>query len=101
MFLSRFFGLRHTQTTRPYSPRRRPQVESLEGRQLLTALTLTSPELAGIIGNHAGTNVAAIQGQHIGTNVAAIQGQHIGTNVAAIQGQHIGMTAAIQGNHIG
>jgi hypothetical protein len=50
-------------------PRRRPQVESLEGRQLLS----------GIVGNHIGTSLSpAIVGNHIGTNVAAIQGQHIG-----------------------
>ena len=57
---------------------RRPLVEDLEGRQLLS----------GIVGNHIGMNVApAIVGNHIGMNVApAIVGNHIGT--PAIQGSH-------------
>ncbi len=58
---------------------RRPIVEDLEGRQLLS----------GIVGNHIGTSVAAIQGAHIGTSVAAIQGAHIGSPM--IVGAHIGM----------
>jgi hypothetical protein len=46
--------------------RRRPLVEALEGRQLLSGFTAT----------------ADIQGAHIGTNVTAdIQGAHIGTNL--------------------
>ena len=53
--------------------RRRPQLEAVEGRMLLS----------GIVGQHIGMSVAA----------SAIQGSHIGTNVAsdAIQGNHIGM----------
>ncbi len=70
--------------TRRLPARRRPIVEALEGRQLLS----------GIVGNHIGN--AMIQGAHIGT--AMIQGAHIGT--AMIQGAHIG-TAMIQGAHIG
>jgi hypothetical protein len=58
---------------------RRPLLEDLEGRQLLS----------GIVGNHIGTSVAAIQGAHIGTSVAAIQGAHVGS--AMIVGNHIGM----------
>jgi hypothetical protein len=57
-------------STRRLPARRRPIVEDLEGRQLLS----------GIVGNHIG--VAAIQGNHIGMSVAAIQGNHIGTSVA-------------------
>jgi purine nucleoside phosphorylase len=70
---------------------RRPQMETVEERMLLS----------GIVGQHIGMAVAtpAIVGQHIGTNVAtdAIQGNHIGTNVAtdAIQGNHIGMAAMV------
>ena len=56
-------------------PSRRPLVEDLEGRLLLT----------GIQGRHIGTSVvSAIVGNHIGVSVSAamIQGAHIGTNVA-------------------
>ena len=81
-------------STRRLQARRRPIVEALEGRQLLS----------GIQGNHIGIvadvqNVLAADfatGEHVKT--AMIQGAHIGT--AAIQGAHIG-TAAIQGSHIG
>jgi hypothetical protein len=69
---------------------RRPLVEALEGRQLLS----------DIVGQHIGSNAAAVQGAHIGTNVAAIQGAHIGTNVAAVQGAHIGM-AELGGGGVG
>ena len=54
---------------------RRPLVEDLEGRLLLS----------GIQGRHIGTSVVpAIVGNHIGMSVSAtmIQGAHIGTNVA-------------------
>jgi hypothetical protein len=70
--------------------RRRPQLETVEGRMLLS----------GIVGNHIGMSVAvpAIQGAHIGSAVAtdAIQGAHIGSVVAtdAIQGAHIGSAVA-------
>ena len=68
---------------------RRPSVEALEGRQLLS----------GIAGRHIGTSVAVAQfrvGSHIGTGVAdAIlkQGDHLGTSVAdgvLRQGGHLG-----------
>ena len=44
-------------STRRLQARRRPIVEDLEGRQLLS----------GIVGNHIGTGVAMIQGAHIGS----------------------------------
>jgi hypothetical protein len=53
---------------------RRPIVEDLEGRQLLS----------GIVGNHIGS--AMIQGTRIGS--AMIQGAHVGSEM--IQGGHIG-----------
>jgi hypothetical protein len=93
MFLSRFFGRQDVRSTRRSQPDRRPLVEALEGRQLLSTFTVTKG-VDAIQGNHIGA--PAIVGQHIGT--PAIVGQHIGT--PAIVGQHIG-SAAIQGNHIG
>ncbi len=63
-------------STRRLPSRRRPVVEALEGRQLLS----------GIVGNHIGVVSDAIQGNHIGYQ--AIQGNHIGYQ--AIQGNHIG-----------
>jgi hypothetical protein len=73
-------------STRRLRARRRPIVEALEGRQLLS----------GIVGNHIGVVSDAIQGNHIGYQ--AVQGAHIGS--AMIQGAHIG-SAMIQGQHIG
>jgi acetyltransferase-like isoleucine patch superfamily enzyme len=100
MSMSRVFVRRDV---RPL-PRRRPLVEALEGRQLLSTFTVTEvappPAQYDVVGNHIGTNVAMIQGNHIGTNVAMIQGNHIGTNVAMIQGNHI-ETNMVVGNHIG
>jgi hypothetical protein len=53
--------------------KRRPLLEAVEGRMLLS----------GIVGQHIGMPVAtpAIVGQHIGSSVAtpAIVGQHIGS----------------------
>jgi hypothetical protein len=94
MLLSRFFRRRDVRSIRRSLPCRRPLVEALEGRQLLSTFTMTKVESPAIVGNHIGTS--AIQGNHIGTS--AIQGNHIGTS--AIQGNHIG-TSAIVGNHIG
>jgi hypothetical protein len=65
-------------STRRLQARRRPIVEDLEGRQLLS----------GIVGNHIGTSVAMIQGNHIGTRVAMVKGGHIGTSVAMVKGGH-------------
>jgi hypothetical protein len=66
------------QADRPAARRprtRRPLVEDLEGRLLLS----------GIQGNHIGTSVdLAIVGNHIGTSISA----------AMIQGNHIGMSAS-------
>jgi hypothetical protein len=81
MLLSRFFGRQNDCTSRRSRLNRRPLVEGLEGRELLSTVAL-------IQGSHIGTN--AVQGAHIGTN--AIQGAHIGTN--AIQGAHIGTNVA-------
>ena len=121
------FPISRRQTDRPHVrlPRaRRPLVENLEGRRLLSGIQgnhigvmSVAPAIVGqhigtaaIQGNHIGT--PAIVGQHIGTSVTqVVQRKHIGTDVApaivgnhigtpAIVGQHIG-TAAIQGNHIG
>jgi hypothetical protein len=59
--------------------RRRPVVEGLEGRQLLSG----------------------IQGNHIGVT-ADIVGNHIGTSVTPeIVGNHIGMAPAVRGGHVG
>ncbi len=74
MFLSRFFGRQKNSVTRGSRPVRRPVVEALEGRQLLSTFAATP----AIVGKHIGT--PAIVGQHIGT--PAIVGQHIGSNVA-------------------
>ena len=71
-------------STRRLQARRRPIVEDLEGRQLLS----------GIQGNHIGV-VAEVQRSLVADSAT---GKHLDT--AAIQGAHIG-TAAIQGNHIG
>ena len=130
MFLSRFFGQSEAPSIRRPSPGRRPRLESLEGRQLLTTFMATNLHSSAIVGQHIG--VAAVAeggggvGQHIG--VAAVAeggggvGQHIGLaavaeggggvgqhiGVAAVAeggggvGQHIGVaTDSIQGNHIG
>jgi uncharacterized protein YwlG (UPF0340 family) len=67
-------------TTRRTQPRRRPLVEALEGRQLLSSFT----------GTVVNTSASLVAGSHIGTNVSSIQGNHIGTNVSEIVGQHIG-----------
>ncbi len=72
MLLSRFFDRQNVSLTHRSKPRRRPVVEALEGRQLLSTVAVTP----AIQGNHIGTN--AIVGNHIGTNIV---GQHIGTGV--------------------
>ncbi len=81
------FAIFSRQTARPSARqaqgRRRPFVEDLEGRQLLSAVNF-------IQGGHTGTGVAAVGGiqseyQKI-VITYAIQGNHIGTNVAAAGG---------------
>jgi hypothetical protein len=59
-------------STRRLQARRRPIVEDLEGRQLLS----------GIVGNHIGMGAPMIVGNHIGTG-AMVQGGHIGTRVVS------------------
>jgi hypothetical protein len=59
MNLMRLFRHGHGSTRRLQA--RRPSVEALEGRQLLS----------GIVGNHIGTSAAMIQGAHIGTGVVS------------------------------
>ncbi len=87
-----------SQSDRPTTQRprlsRRPAMEDLEGRRLLS----------GVVGNHGVGNVAQVEqlrsdivGQHIGTSM--IQGNHIGMS-AGIVGQHIG-TKMVQGGHPG
>jgi hypothetical protein len=71
MRLSQFFGRQRISVPRRSRPVRRPVVEALEGRQLLSTFTVTP----ATNGQHIGTNVV---GNHIGT--PAIQGNHIGTN---------------------
>jgi hypothetical protein len=76
MFLSRLLKRESASLTRRIRTGGRLGVEDLEGRKLLSTLSVT-PD---VVGSHIGSN-AAIVGQHIGTAVAAIQGNHIGTNV--------------------
>jgi hypothetical protein len=71
--LLRFF--RHGNGSNRRLPARRPIVEDLEGRRLLS----------GIQGNHIGI-VAEVQ--KVREVAAAIQGAHIGTNVASADELH-------------
>jgi hypothetical protein len=81
MFLSRFFLRQEARSNLRTHPRRRPLVEAVEGRQLLSTFTATEPGSASaqnaVVGNHIGTN--AIVGNHIG--IETLVGNHIGTNV--------------------
>jgi hypothetical protein len=88
-----------TAARHPKPHRRRPLVEALEGRQVLSTLTFTKIEMnvSAIVGQHIGMD-AGIQGNHIGMS-AGIQGNHIGMSAAGIQGNHISVTE-IQGAHI-
>ncbi len=93
--------LHGTRSNRRPQVRRRPIVDDLEGRQLLSSLVpevQKVPEAAsafqGLVGSHFGAD--AIQGSHVGNNAAspaAIVGNHIGTSPAAIVGNHIGTSA--------
>jgi hypothetical protein len=76
MFLSRIFGRREARSIRRPVSRRRPRVETLEGRQLQS----------GIVGNHIGVT-------------ADIVGNHIGTS--AIERKHVVVSPDIVGAHIG
>src|SRR5262249_36120559 len=73
ILMNGFRLLRHTDSsTRRLQARRRPIVEALEGRQLLS----------GVVGSHVGVNAADFRvGSHIGTS-AMVKGGHIGTSVA-------------------
>ncbi len=107
MFLPRLFGRQDVRSTRRSRPGRRPLVEGLEGRQLLTSFNFA--KVAAVVStNPVGTNVApkktietaAIQGNHIGT--AAIQGNHIGFQTIPVDHNGNGMVpAGCQGCHIG
>jgi hypothetical protein len=82
MFPSRYFVRQEVRSIRRPQPCRRPLVEALEGRQLLSTFTATKPgsasAQAAVVGNHIGTN--AIVGNHIG--IEMVVGNHIGTNVS-------------------
>jgi hypothetical protein len=92
------FPISRRQADRPAARRprtRRPLVEDLEGRLLLS----------GIQGRHIGTSVALAEKAYAQANFSVIAGNPIGTSVApAIVGNHIGVSvsaAMIQGAHIG
>ncbi len=75
LLLSRFFGRRDVRSIHRPWPSRRPNIESLEGRQLLSSVKpLLEP---AIVGQHIGTGVAAIK--HVPVDL--IVGSHIGSNV--------------------
>jgi len=118
MLLSRFFGRRDIRSIRRPQPRRRPLIEALEGRQLLSTYTVRFFEdvaddgqgLEGrqLLPSFTVTKVTdggpsslrpAIVGNHIGTN--AVQGNQVGKWFygTAILAPHIG-TNVVQGNHI-
>ena len=105
MFLSPFFGRQKFSLSRRCSPGRRPLVEALEGRQLLStfavaddvtgthALVVSRDHIGtDIVGNHIGTSL--VQRKHVGTDIV---GKHIGTSL--VQRKHIGTD--IVGKHIG
>ncbi len=102
MLLSQLFGCPETRSIRRPLARRRPVLEDLEGRQLLTTFLLPD---AGYVGHHVGSDLSGIVGNHIGTTVTEdIVGAHIGTTVTKdIVGAHIGtgVTKDIVGAHIG
>jgi hypothetical protein len=75
LLLSRFFGRRDVRSIHRPSPSRRPNLESLEGRQLLSSVKPFSAP--AIVGQHIGTSVAEIK--HV--PVELVVGSHIGSNV--------------------
>jgi hypothetical protein len=76
---------RHDDRPSARRPARRPMVEGLEGRQLLSTVVADT----GVDRKHV---TAMIQGAHIGS--AMIQGAHIGSSAAVVSdgiiGRHIG-----------
>jgi hypothetical protein len=77
MILSRFFVRRRVRSSRPGTIRR-PGLEALEGRQLLS--TCTSSDMS-LNFTKISASVSTIQGNHIGASASMIQGNHIGTSV--------------------
>jgi hypothetical protein len=77
LLLSRFFGRRDVRSIHSPWPSRRPNLESLEGRQLLSNVKpLVEP---AIVGQHIGTNVA-VEIKHVPVELFVV-GSHIGSNV--------------------
>jgi hypothetical protein len=108
MRVSQLFGRQKISSTRRPVSGRRPLVETLEGRQLLSSFTQkvfdVRPAETLVVGQHIGAPEAlkkqvenGIIGNH-GPGGLMVQGAHIGSPM--IQGAHIG-SMAIQGNHIG
>ena len=81
MLLSQLFGRQSVRSTRRSRSGRKPLVESLEGRQLLSTF-VDSPMIQG---NHIGTS--AVLRKHVPD---AIQGNHIGTSAAVLRKQRPG-----------
>ena len=82
MRLSSFFVRKEVSSIRHPQPRRRPLVEALEGRQLLSTFTATEfkwpSAQSAVVGSHIGSN--AVVGSHIG--YSEVVGSHVGTNMA-------------------
>jgi hypothetical protein len=76
LLLSRFFGRRDVRSIHRPWPSRRPNLESLEGRQLLSSVKLFVEP--AIVGQHIGTGVAEIK--HVPVDLHIV-GSHIGSNV--------------------
>ena len=79
MFTFKIFRRQNDRPTTRRPQARRPLVESLEGRQLLSGATVTAVSLhAALPKTTSPVVIDAIQGNHIGTNVSEIVGNHIG-----------------------
>jgi len=75
LLLSRFFGRRDVRSIHRPWPSRRPNLESLEGRQLLSSVKpLFEP---AIVGQHIGV---AAEIKHVPVDLHIV-GSHIGSNV--------------------
>jgi hypothetical protein len=72
LLLSRFFGRRDVRSIHRPWPSRRPNIELLEGRQLLSSVKLLVEP--AIVGQHVGTGVAA-EIKHVPVDL--IIGHHI------------------------